>query len=258
MPRRWVQRFRGPSRPFTLFLRSLFRLAALRLALDRCCEFLIQNGADILSLDERQCSPLDIACLGNQVIFWSGRPPSSHIGLPLVLESGQARGGFARSLRPLCLVGAFLSPLLETWRTIGRTFRLYSTRLRAWQPDASMAFCCCRCCCCCSSWCLSWSCSPWSGFPVIGVFCHFFCSLFCPYPPVSRLFSLSTPAGNRDSVFCWMGTLGPLLTPCSHRLQILASPYAAGAGRGILLGQDGSLASRPARCKDGGMRGRGY
>ncbi|CAM9718074.1 unnamed protein product, partial [Ectocarpus sp. 6 AP-2014] len=32
-----------------------------------CCEFLIQNGADVLSLDERQCSPLDMACLGNQV-----------------------------------------------------------------------------------------------------------------------------------------------------------------------------------------------
>ncbi|CAN0448941.1 unnamed protein product [Ectocarpus sp. 12 AP-2014] len=32
-----------------------------------CCEFLIQNGADVLSLDERQCSPLDIACLGNKV-----------------------------------------------------------------------------------------------------------------------------------------------------------------------------------------------
>ncbi|CBJ25718.1 conserved unknown protein [Ectocarpus siliculosus] len=32
-----------------------------------CCDFLIQNGADVFSLDERQCSPLDIPCLGNQV-----------------------------------------------------------------------------------------------------------------------------------------------------------------------------------------------
>lgn len=33
----------------------------------RCCEFLIQNGADVRSFDDRQCTPLDLACLGNQV-----------------------------------------------------------------------------------------------------------------------------------------------------------------------------------------------
>ncbi|CBJ32851.1 hypothetical protein Esi_0380_0019 [Ectocarpus siliculosus] len=32
-----------------------------------CCESIIQNIADVFSLDGRQCSPLDIACLGNQV-----------------------------------------------------------------------------------------------------------------------------------------------------------------------------------------------
>ncbi|CAM9748467.1 unnamed protein product, partial [Ascophyllum nodosum] len=43
-----------------------------------CCEFLLQNGADVMQLDERQCSPLDVAVLGNQVRRWRDRGGRSH------------------------------------------------------------------------------------------------------------------------------------------------------------------------------------
>ncbi|CAM9700760.1 unnamed protein product [Choristocarpus tenellus] len=32
-----------------------------------CCEFLIQNGADVRALDIYQCNPLDVAVLANKV-----------------------------------------------------------------------------------------------------------------------------------------------------------------------------------------------